>query len=200
MKRDELQNIWRKGDGSIEMKSSEELNRILDAKMKVIMKKHFFVNFISVSVGIILITLLIYAGIKRSYDSYYMINNIILCIIVSCCVIMGILSYSRMNNNKKGIPLRDWLKYRIQEISKSQKRYPVRCLFAFFMVLPCYLSFFVYFINRPFIEVIHSEQFYPSFLIVFFSGTFSALLAIRNIKVYHQKNLDKLKKLYNELE
>jgi hypothetical protein len=200
MKRDELQNIWHRGSSNIETQSVDELNMMLEQRVARVMRKHFFINYISVSVGLTLIALLIYSGIKKSYDTYYLINNIVLCFITAMFVAFGIWSWYKMNYNPIGLSLKDWIKYRINELSKSQKRYPVRYLFAVLVILPYYLSFFVYFINRPFIEVIYSEQFYTSFLIVFFSGSFSALFAIRNIKTYNQKNLKKLKKLYNELE
>lgn len=200
MKRDELQNIWKKADCKIEIKSQLELNDILEIKMKNIMKKYFFVNYISVFVGLILIVLLVYACIKRSYDQYYLINNIVLCIITSLSVIVGIWSYCKMNNNKMGLPLKDWLRYRIRTIEKAQKRYSLRCILILFIILPYYLSFSVYFMNRPFMDVIYNEQFYISFLIVFCGGSFSALYAIRNMRAYSQKHLDKLRRLYNEFE
>lgn len=199
MKRDELQNIWHKGSSNIETQSVEDLNLLLEKKVAKVMRKHSFINYVSITVGLTLVVLLIYAGIKRANDTYYLINNMALCFVVAIFVASGIWSHYKMNYNTIGLPLRDWLRYRINEISKSQKMYPVRYFFAILIILPCYLSFFVYSINRPFIDVVANEQFHLSFLIVFIGGSFSSFLAMRNVSLYKKKILESLKDLYNQL-
>ena len=123
----------------------------------------------------------------------------VLCFIVGVFVVSGIRSHYKMNYNTMSLPLRDWLRYRINEMSKSQKMYPVRYFFAILMILPCYLSFFVYSINRSFVDVVTNQAFFPAFLIVFVSGSFSSFLAMRNISLYKKKILKSLKKMYAQL-
>lgn len=199
MKRDNLQDIWHKGSSNIEAQSAEDLKNLLEKKVVKVMRKHSFIDYISISVGITLFVLLVYAGIKRANDTYYLINNIMLCFVVAVFVVSGIRSHYKINYNTMSLPLRDWLRYRINEISKSQKMYPVRYFFAILMILPCYLSFFVYSINRSFLDVVTNQEFFPAFLIVFISGSFSSLLAMRNISLYKKKILKSLKKMYDQL-
>ncbi len=199
MKRDELQNIWHKGSCNIETQSVEDLKKLLEKKVAKVMRKHSFINYVSISVGLTLVVLLIYGGIKRAADSYYLMNNMVLCFVVTIFVALGIRSHYKMSHNTMGLPLRDWLRYQINEISKSQKMYPVRYFLAIMMILPCYLSFFVYSINRSFIDVVTNEQFHFSFLVVFIGGSVSCLLAMRNISLYKKKILENLKDLYNQL-
>lgn len=199
MKKNRLQDIWQQGSSSIEKQTEEQLNTILEGKVAKVMRKHFLINYISIAVGLLLVVLLIYAGVRKASDTYYLINNIILCFIVILFVVSTIRSYYKMNYNTIGLPFRDWLRYRINEFSKFQKSYYVRYLFAILIILPSYLSFFVYFVDRPFIRVLMSEQFYFSYFIVFIGGAFSAFLAIWNIRLYNKKILEKLKDLYAQL-
>ena len=83
MKRDNLQDIWHKGSSNIEAQSSEDLKKLLEKKVVKVMRKHSFIDYISISVGITLFVLLVYAGIKRADDTYYLINNIMLCFVVA---------------------------------------------------------------------------------------------------------------------
>lgn len=199
MKRDNLQDIWHKGSSNIEAQSSEDLKKLLEKKVVKVMRKHSFINYISILVGVTLFVLLIYSGIKRANDTYYLINNMVLCFIVAVFVVSGIRSHYKINYNTMSLPLRDWLRYRINEISKSQKMYPVRYLFAILMILPCYLSFFVYSINRSFLDVVTNQAFFPGFLIVFISGSFSSFLAMRNVSLYKKKILKSLQEMYAQL-
>lgn len=199
MKRDNLQDIWHKGSSNIETQSAEDLKKLLEKKVAKVMRKHSFINYISISVGITLLVLLIYAGIKRVNDTYYLINNMVLCFVVAIFLVSGVWSHYKMNYNTMSLPLRDWLKYRINEMSKSQKMYPVRYFFAILMILPCYLSFFVYSINRSFVDVVTNQAFFPGFLIVFISGSFSSFLAMRNVSLYKKKILKSLQEMYAQL-
>ncbi|MFR0677632.1 hypothetical protein [Dysgonomonas mossii] len=199
MKRDNLQDIWHKGSSNIEAQSSEDLKKLLEKKVVKAMRKHSFINYISILVGVTLFVLLIYSGIKRANDTYYLINNMVLCFIVAVFVVSGIRSHYKMNYNTMSLPLRDWLRYRINEMSKSQKMYPVRYFLAILMILPCYLSFFVYSINRSFLDVVTNEAFFPGFLIVFISGSFSSFLAMRNVSLYKKKILKSLQEMYAQL-
>lgn len=199
MKKNRLQDIWQQGSSNIERQTVEQLNAYLEGKVAKVMRKHFFVNYISITVGLLMIVLLIYAGVNKAYDIYYLINNIILCFIIIIFVVSTIRAYYKMNYNTIGLPFRDWLRYRINELSKFQKSYSIRYLCAVLIILPSYLSFFVYFVDRPFLKVLMSEQFYFSYFIVFIGGSFSAFLAIWNIRRYNKKILETLKDLYAQL-
>ncbi|MFV0419723.1 MAG: hypothetical protein ACK5KT_13460 [Dysgonomonas sp.] len=202
MKQDKLQSIWRRSLYNTKIYSQEELDKILSSKMEVIMKKHLRLNALSIFTGLIAVVLLIYAAIERSSDIYYIVNNIIACVIVALCVVFAIWSFYKMNVNSLCLPLKDWLAYRMKalSISQSRARYTIRFFTMILIFILLFLSFFVYFINRPLVDVITNRELHPALIIGFAGGIITSLVFFRNIKTYYSKSLAQLKDLYNQFE
>lgn len=202
MKKNNLQDIWKKAGYKANVYSQEELDKILNSRMKEIMKKHLRINALSISIGIVAAALLIYAAINRSNDIYYVINNIVACIIILLCVVFAIWSFYKMNVNTMCLPLKDWLAYKIKalSISQSRTRYMIRFFTMILIFILLFLSFFVYFINRPLVDVITNRELHPALMIGFAGGVITSLVFLRNIKVYYNKSLAQLKDLYNQFD
>lgn len=202
MKKNSLQDIWKKAGYKANVYSQEELDKILNSKMKEIMKKHFRINALSISIGIVAVALLAYAAINRSNDIYYVINNIVACIIILLCVGFATWSFYKMNVNTMCLPLKDWLAYRIKalSISQSRTRYVIRFFIMILIFILLFLSFFVYFINRPLVDVITNRELDPALIIGCAGGAITSLVFFGNIKTYYSKSLAQLKDLYNQFD
>lgn len=202
MKQDKLQNIWKRSLYNTKIYSQEELDKMLSSKMEAIMKKHLRINALSIFSGLIAVVLLIYAAVERSSDTYYVVNNIIASVIVALCVVFAIWSFYKMNVNTTYLPLKDWLAYRIKalSISQSRTRYIIRFFSMILIFTLLFLSFFVYFINRPLVDVITNRELHPALIIGFAGGIITSLIFFKNIKAYYNKSVVQLKDLYNQFE
>jgi hypothetical protein len=107
----------------------------------------------------------------------------------------------KIQNNKFSLSLKDWLNERISLISKwltgkFSKLY-------FFLIPLLYVltvvSIHVYFENKPFIEVINTEESIVGLIIAAPIGLFVSFFTIRKIRKHQLQNLNFLKDLYSRL-
>lgn len=201
MENTELQKIWKTIDAEINLKSKDELKLLLKSKAKQTFNKFLIITSISILVSIGLIAYLIITSLNRQGDLIYLINNITLGIITIVCLISGLLSWHKMQNNRFNLPLKDWLSDRINMLSKwltgkSSKLYLFLIPLLYVLTV---LSIHVYFENKPFLEVINTEESVVGLIIAAPIGLFVSYFAVNKIRKYQLQNLEFLKDLYNRL-
>lgn len=197
MGNNEIENIWKKVDSKISPKSIGELNELLRIKTKKTMNKFLYFLCVDILVCIGLIIFLIITALNRHGDIIYQVNNAILCLIALFSLIVSLLSWNKLQNNKYNLSLKDWLEERIKLLSrwllgKYSKLYigliPV-------LLIMINLSIHVYYEHKPFIEVMKNEESIYGLIIGFIVGLFVSYIVVNKIRKYQLKNLDFLKEL-----
>jgi hypothetical protein len=201
METNELINIWKNIDSEINLKTTDELNQLLTIKTKKTINKFLFIISLDIIVCVGLIVFLIITALNRQGDIIYQVNNSILCLITLISLIVSLLSWNKLQNNKFNLSLKDWLEQRIKLLSrwllgKYSKLYIVLIPVLLVMIN---LSIHVYYEYKPFIEVMKNEESIYGLVIGFPIGLFVSYFAIKKIRKYQIKNLEFLKELYGHL-
>lgn len=201
MENSELQKIWKTLDNEINPKSKDELNLLLKSKAKQILNKFIVIISTSILTSVGLMVFLIITAIKRQDDLMYVINNTTLGLLVIVSLISGVLSWYKIQNKKFSLSLKDWLGERIDLLSKwltgkFSKLYLFIIPILYVLTL---LSIHVYFENKSFMDVFHSEESVIGLIIATPIGLFVSFFTVRKIRRYQLQNLNFLKDLYSRL-
>lgn len=201
MENSELQKIWKTLDNEINPKSKDELNLLLKSKAKQTLNKFIVIISTSILTSVGLMVFLIITAIKRQDDLMYVINNTTLGILVIVSLISGVLSWYKIQNKKFSLSLKDWLGERIDLLSKwltgkFSKLYLFIIPILYVLTL---LSIHVYFENKSFMDVFHSEESVIGLIIATPIGLFVSFFTVRKIRRYQLQNLNFLKDLYSRL-
>ncbi len=201
MENTELQRIWKNIDSEIDLKTSGELNQLLNNKIRKTINKFFVILSIDIIVSVGLIVFLVVTALNRQDDIFYLINNTILCLITFSALIISLLSLNKLNRNQCNSSLKDWLEQRINMLSrwllgKYSKLYIVLIPLLLVMIN---ISIHVYYEYKPFIEVMKSEESIIGLIVGFLVGLFISYFAINKIRKYQIKNLEFLKELHAQL-
>ena len=197
----ELQKIWKTIDNEINPKSKDELSLLLKSKAKQTLNKFIVILSASVLTSVGLIIFLLITALKRQDDLIYLINNAVLGLLMIVSLISGVLSWYKIQNNKFSLPLKDWLSERISLLSrwltgKFSKLYYFVIPILFVLTV---LSIHVYFENKSFIEVLHTEESIIGLIVAAPIGLFVSFFTVRKIRRYQIQNLNFLKDLYGRL-
>jgi len=201
MKTNELQNIWKNIDSEINLKTNEELNQYLAAKTRKTINKFLLFIAIDIIVSVGLIVFLIITALNRQSDIIYLLNNSILCLITLSLLIISLLSWKKIQNNKYNLPLKDWLEQRIKLLSswlsgKYSKLYIVLIPILLIMIM---ISIHVYFEYKLFIEVMKDEESIFGQIVGLIIGLIFSYSAVNKIRKFQIKNLEFLKDLHARL-
>jgi hypothetical protein len=201
METNELQNIWKNIDSEINLKTIDELNQSLTIKTKQTINKFLFIFSIDIIVCVGVIVFLILTALNRQDDIIYLINNSILCLITVISLIISLLSWKKLQNNKFNLSLKDWVEQRIKLLSrwllgKYSKLYIVLIPVLIIMIN---LSIHVYYEYKPFIEVMKNEESIIGLIVGFPIGLIVSYFVINKIRKYQLKNLEFLKELHSHL-
>jgi len=201
MENNELQKIWKTFDGEIEKKSKKDLDIILTSKIKKTINELLIIVAISIIVCVGLIIYLIITSINRMGDLVYIINNSALGIITLVSLISALLTWNKFKATPYEQSLKEWLEVRINILSKwLTGRYSKMYLFLIpILYLLTILSIHVYFENRPFVEVIQSEDSIIGLLVGTIVGLFVSYYLVNKIRKYQLNKLESLKELYKDL-
>jgi hypothetical protein len=201
METDELQKIWKNVDTEINQKSKDELNLLLASVTRHTINKFLFITSFGILSGLGLLVFLMITSINRQYDLYYLMNNIILGIIAIISVLSGLMSWYKLQNNEYNQPLKGWLEVRINHLSKllTGKFNKLYILLIPVIYILTILSIHVYFENKPFIEVLHTEESISGLIAGTIIGLLVSNFAANKIRRYELKNLEFLKDLYSRL-
>ncbi|MEI6566786.1 MAG: hypothetical protein WCR20_08915 [Verrucomicrobiota bacterium] len=201
MKNNEIENIWKNVDSKISPKSVDELNQLLTSKTKKTVNKFLYILCVDFIVCFGLMIFLIITAFNRQSDIIYQVNNYILILITLSSLIVSLLSWKKLQNNKYNLSLKDWVEERIKLLSswllgKYSKLYIILIPILLIMIN---LSIHVYYEHKPFIEVMKNEESIYGLIIGFIIGLFASYFAIEKIRKYQIKNLEYLKELYGAL-
>jgi hypothetical protein len=201
MENNELQKIWKTIDTEINLKSKEELNLLLISKTRQTINKFLVIMCISILVCVGLLIYLTITSLNRQNDLIYLINNATLGIVTIISLISGLLSWYKIQNNRYNQSLKDWLESRINLLSKwLTGRFSKLYIFLIpFLYVLTVLSIHVYFENKSFIEVIHTEKSIIGLFVGAPIGLFVSYFGARKIRKYHLHNLEFLKDLHGRL-
>ncbi len=201
METDRLQNIWKNNDTNIKLKTINELNQSLAARSKQTINKFriFFVIDTFVCVGVI--TFLIITALNRQGDILYQINNAVLSLFTLISLVISLMSWNSLHNNKFNLPLKEWVEERIRLLSKwllgkYSKLYMVLIPILLVMIN---ISIHVYYEYKPLVEVFKNEESVIGLILGFIIGVFFSYYAINKIRRYQIKNLGYLKEIHTQL-
>lgn len=201
MENNELQKIWKNIDSEIDLKTTGQLNQLLDNKIRKTINKFFFILSIDIIVSFGLIVFLIVTALNRQDDIFYLINNSILFLITFSALIISLFSLNKLNRNQCNLSLKDWLEQRINLLSiwllgKYSKLYIVIIPILLVMIN---ISIHVYYEYKPFVDVMKSAESIIGLIVGFLVGLFVSYFAINKIRKYQIKNLEFLKELHTQL-
>jgi hypothetical protein len=201
METDRLQNIWKNNDTNIKLKTINELNQSLAARSKQTINKFriFFVIDTFVCVGVI--AFLIITALNRQGDTLYQANNAVLSLFTLISLVISLMSWNRLHNNKFNLPLKEWVEERIRLLSKwllgkYSKLYIVLIPILLVMIN---ISIHVYYEYKPLVEVLKNEESVIGLILGFIIGVFVSFYAINKIRRFQIKNLGYLKEIHAQL-
>jgi hypothetical protein len=197
----ELQRIWKAIDTEINQKSMDELYLLLKSKSRQTINKFLVIMSISILVCFGLLVYLTIASLNRQNDLIYLMNNATLGIATIISFISGLLSWHKIHNNRYDQPLKNWLEERINLLSKWLTG---KCSNLYLFLIPLLyiltvLSIHVYFENKSFIEVLHTEESLFGLIAGAPIGLFFSYFAARKIRKYQKHHLEFLKDLHVRL-
>jgi competence protein ComGC len=201
MENNELQKIWRSFDTEINQKSKDELKLLLTSKTKQTIGKILVTMSISILICIGLLIYLTITSLNRQNDLIYLINNAMLGIVTIISLVSGVLSWYKLQNNRYNQPLKNWLEDRINLLTKwLTGRFSKLYLFLIpFLYVLIVLSIHVYFENKPFIDVLNTEESIIGLIVGIPIGLFVSYFGVRKIRKYQLNNLEFLKDLHSRL-
>jgi hypothetical protein len=201
METHEIENTWKNIDPVTNLKSPEELDQLLTSKTRQTVNKFLGILAIDIAVSLGLISFLVITAINRPGDNFFLANNTLLCLATLAALVVSVTSWYKLNNDKFNLPVKDWLKQKIKLLSGwLLGRYSK----GYFIIIPVLLvmievSIHVYFENKPFTEVMKSEESVTGLIVGFIVALAVSYYAIDKIRKYQLKNLDFLKELYARL-
>jgi len=148
-----------------------------------------------------LLTFLAITALNRQNDLIYIINNVTLGIVTLISLLSGLLTWYKIQNNRYNKPLKNWLETRINLLSKwLTGRYSKLYLYLIpLLYVLTVLSIHVYFENKPFIDVLNTEDSVIGLIVGAPIGIFVSYFGARKIRSYQLNNLEFLKDLHNRL-
>lgn len=198
MENDELQNVWRNINQSITPNSKEELNQLLLSKTKSTMNRYLYFIGVSGIISALFLTFLIITMINRWDDIYYRSINLMLGLYTVFAMVSSIKSFTILNYANTNIPLKDWLKQRIEMLSKWLSSKIVFYILPLISML-CILSIHVYYEHKLFIDVIRTEESIFGLIFGLIIGITVSYLGLKQIRNQQRNSLDYLKELYTNI-
>lgn len=199
MENRELQMIWKKFD--VEPKPVEELDLLLTSKVRTTMNKFLVIRIISVLVSMGLLVFLTVTTIKRLNDVMYVINNLILGLITGTALVLGLLSFKKLQNYKYDTSLKVWLENRIELFSR-QLYGKLRFLYLFLvpvLFILIDLSIHVYYEDKAMTEVLQNEESVTGLVVGTIIGLGVAFYGAIRLRKFQAANLEFLKDLHKRL-
>lgn len=201
MENSELQEVWRAIDTEINRKSMEELSLLLASKSRQTINKFLVISGISIVVCVGLLVFLTITSLNRQNDLIYLLNNATLGLVTLTALLSGLWAWYKLQSNRYNQPLKSWLEERINLLSKwltgrLSKLYLILIPVLYILTV---LSIHVYFENKSFVEVLHTEESIIGLIVAAPIGLFVAFFGVRKIRKYELSKLEFLKDLYGRL-
>lgn len=201
MENSELQSIWKSINTEIHEKSKDELNLLLKSKAKQTINKFIAIMSISIVVSVGLLVFLTITLMNRQNDLVYLINNFTLGIVTIISLTAGLISWYKLQNNKYHQSLEQWLSNRIDLLSGwlTGKRSKLYLFLIPVLYILTVLSIHVYFEQKPFLEVLNTEDSVFGLIVAAPVGLFISYYAVRKIRKFQLQNLQFLKDLHHRI-
>lgn len=201
MKNSELQSIWKSINTEIHEKSKDELNLLLKSKAKQTINKFIAIMSISIVVSVGMLVFLTITSLNRQNDLVYLINNFTLAIVTIISLTTGLISWYKLQNNKYHQSLEQWLSNRIDLLSGwlTGKRSQLHLFLIPVLYILTVLSIHVYFEQKPFLEVLNTEDSVFGLIVAAPIGLFVSYYAVRKIRKFQLQNLQFLKDLHHRI-
>lgn len=198
MEKDELQNVWKNIDSNITPNSKEELDKFLLSKTKSTMNRYLYFIGASGIISAVFLIFLIVTMINRWDDIYYRSINLILVSYTVFSIVSAVKSFTVLNYNNANAPLKDWLKQRIEMLSKWLASRIVFYILPIICML-IILSIHVYYEHKPFVDVIRTEESIFGLIFGLIIGITVAYLGLKQIRNQQRNSLEYLKELYSNI-
>jgi undecaprenyl pyrophosphate phosphatase UppP len=201
MATDKLQNIWKNIDSEITLKTIDELAQTLAARTRQTINKFLAFLIIDTIVCVGVIVFLIMTSFNRQYDTLYLINNGIICLITIISMVVSIVEWNKLHNNKYNLPLKEWVEERIRLLSKwlLGKHNKFYIILLPFLLMMINMSIHVYYEYKTFLEVLRDKESVYALIVGFVVGLTVSFIVVKKIRDYQIKNLDSLKELHARL-
>lgn len=201
MKNSELQSIWKSINAEIHEKSKDELNLLLKSKAKQTINKFIAIISISIVVSVGMLVFLTITSLNRQNDPVYLINNFTLGMVTIISLTSGLISWYKLQNNKYHQSLEQWLSNRINLLSGwlTGKRSKLHLFLIPVLYILTVLSIHVYFEQKPFLEVLNTEDSVFGLIVAAPIGLFVSYYAVRMIRKFQLQNIQFLKDLHHRI-
>jgi hypothetical protein len=201
METNELQKIWKDAGREMHQKSKDELNLLLTHVTRQTINKFMLTIGVGILTGVGVIIFLSYTSLRRPDDTIYLINNLILGVISLISIFAGLISWHRLQSRKSDQPLKSWLETRIGVLTRLVKGKFNRLYILAIPVIYALtvLSIHVYFENKPFMEVLGTEESVIGLIVGTPVGLFAAFYTVRKIRRNEVANLEFLQDMYERL-
>jgi hypothetical protein len=198
MENNEFKDTWRNIQSGFNNKTKPEIENLLNIKVKATVNELLQMIFSSAVVTILMLAFLVIAAIHRREDLFYVANNSLMGLIAVASLIQKIYSFRALNNNKANMPLKEWLKYRIDLLSGTIYSNTAYYILPLGFILAM-LSVRVYFSSQSLVEMVSSVDTVVGLIFGAVIGLSVAFLSVKKIKQKQSGNLDYLKELYNQM-
>ena len=198
---DELQKIWKNMDTEAVQKSRDEFNLLLKSKARQSLSRYLSLVVFSAGVSIGLVIWVIITSINRKDDSIYLIHNAIL-LVVPLIALMSVINFwYKLQKNKFDLSLKEWLGYRIKLMTSGQnsKRKYLRIVILPLIYFLVTLSIHVYYENKPYLEVLKTEESLIGLAVGSVVGLFVSFYASNKVRKFQGKNIKFLEDMYKRL-
>jgi hypothetical protein len=196
-----LHSIWNSVGSEIELKSIEELNQSLIARTRKTINRFLAFLIIDTIICVGVLIFLAITALNRSTDTIYLINNGLIGVITLISLVVSVVEWIRLQNNRFNVPLKQWVEERIKMLSRwlLGKNNKIYIIILPFLLLMINLSIHVYYEYRTFIEVLQDKESVTSLIVGFVVGLIVSLISVKRIRDYQIKNLESLKELHAQL-
>jgi hypothetical protein len=199
MENNDFQNIWKTIGPEIQFKSKEELTHLLANKTRKVLNRYIYHFITSAVICLGFSIFLTVTMVNRWSDPLYRLNNLLLFALTLVGLISSIWSIVVLENNKLNLPLKEWLRYKIDILTKWISNKTAFFLIPILFVMTS-LSIHVYYENKPLIEVIKTDESVIGLLMGFLIGLTVSYIGLIKIRQGHRSNLEHLKSLYDQMD
>jgi hypothetical protein len=199
MENNEFHNAWKNIDSGIKASSRDEFERILRSKKREMINDDYYTLAFSSALGVGFLLFLTLITIPRVEDVYFIINNILLAVFILYFQSRKILKYRQLNQDNKVLPVREWVKLRIEILDRwvNDKSAYIALPFGFILG---YLSVTVYMSSQRYVEVLSEAGSVAGLIAGFITGLSAAFLSVRAIRKKQMRNLEKLEELLEQMK
>ncbi|MDO4556577.1 MULTISPECIES: hypothetical protein [Proteiniphilum] len=194
METNDIKNIWKEGiEENIKPYSNSKLNKIVIKSAQSSMKAIYSGTFRLIIIGVAILIIVILVWGNRSKE--VMLVDFCALIIVSVSYFFWERSAYKMQKYSYGIPVKEWLEYRIREVEKSVNFYTKYDLLIYGFSFLCAIGFYIlYQVVGKITPSLLTLFIIPIGLVIYF------LIIRRFLSRNYKKTLDELKELYTQFE